>query len=114
MKNKIFIIIATILIVFGCKNRKSFSYEINNKQIVDYNLPNQTYVNLRNLNSNLEKLKSQTIVLVDDKLTNPDTFKQLLEQKKIYSVKIIDDSSSIKKLNFSYKTVKKIIYASKK
>lgn len=111
MKNSL--IILSCLIVSAC-SKKTIKPLDNSGPIVDHNKSYEYYDNSLKLKEAMKRQKEQTVIIVNNKVMEYDRFFELLNEKKINSVDIIEDSKKIGELGYSYDKVKKIIIAQKK
>lgn len=112
MKSTIIIILTFSLI--SCKLNKQSQNTISDKNIVDYSQNNDYNERIINFKKFEEDLKSKTIYLIDNKLADYKSFRNLLDEGNVKNVKVLNDSLSIVKMDFSYEKVKKIIIVTKK
>lgn len=83
------------------------------KPIVDYSTNYEDNRGLLDVSYSNEKLNQQTVALIDNKEYSLDEFKKLVKKNRIEVQKITKDSLEIKKLNYSNKTIKTVIFAKK-
>lgn len=81
---------------------------------MDYNQSYDFHNRSLSFNAYEKDLKNKTVYLVNGKLVKYESFKEVLNNQNVSSIKTINDSLDIVKMNFSYKNVKKIIVATTK
>lgn len=100
-----YIFFLIFIFLFSCTTKKATN-------IIDYSSkPNDFYQRSLSLE---QQLRSHTVVFVNNKIVTFEKLQELFENEKISKFRIIDDSSEIKKMGYSYEYVKKIIIATKK
>lgn len=113
MKNLFFLLLC--LVAFSCSKKNIQGiYKLEKTPIVDYNQPDEFYKTSHLVEASLEKQRRQTVVIINDKVIQYDAFLKLLNEKRISTLKIIQDSAEISKLNYSYDQVKRVIIGQKK
>ncbi len=111
MKN-LFILFSFYLLIFSSCSKKGMESFIHKKSpIIDYNNSDEFYKNSGKVKYIIDKQKAETIIIVNDKVVEYQTFRKLLDNNQIIAIETIEDSKEISKLNYSYDKVKKIIIA---
>ncbi|WBV58824.1 hypothetical protein PFY10_10230 [Chryseobacterium daecheongense] len=82
--------------------------------IVDYSTNYAENERMLSFSKELKRQNKQTLVLINQKESDLKSLTDLIQRDKINNVKVIKDSSEIKRLNYSYNTIKTIIFATKK
>ncbi|MBK1896970.1 hypothetical protein [Chryseobacterium paridis] len=113
MKN-LLILASYFCLLFSCSKKNTQVLEINKLPIVDYNGSDEFYRNSGKVKAYLDKQKKQTIIFVNNKVVDFATFHKLMDSGNVGAIKVIEDSTEISKLSYSFNEVKKIIIVTKK
>lgn len=112
MKN--LLILSTFFLLFSCSRKNAQALEFQKLPIVDYNNSDEFFKNSGKVKGYFHKQKKQTVIIANDKVIDFETFHKLMDTEKVRTIKVIEDSTEISKLNYPYNDVKKIIIVTKK
>lgn len=102
------------LILLLCSCTTSQVYKLDPKApIIDHSTNYEENDRMLSASAELKKWDEQTLVLVNNKVSTLEKFRELMTKGKIKDVKVINDKEEIEKLKYSYKDVKAIIMAKK-
>ena len=108
------IVIFSALLLIGCNLKNQSQNNISNENIVDKNQNYEYHNRTINFIKFEEDLQNKTIYFVDNKIEEFKSFSKIINEGNVKNVKMLNDSSNIVKMGFSYERVKKIIIATKK